>query len=168
MIEGVDRVGKSTVYKAYRKLTNYGPLVIDRFLASNFTYDIFFERNPYLRPEKFIREIEKNLMKTFDCVLLLLVNSDRNELRRRMEDDGKVVYSNEEIDVLDSLYYWYCRNTKFRCMIIDGRYFSPEEIVSRFLDFSLSKKHYEERVDDDWTFKVLEVLGVITKVKIGG
>jgi len=40
--EGIDKVGKSVVREIVRKDMKFGPIPMDRFLASNFAYDCYY------------------------------------------------------------------------------------------------------------------------------
>ena len=45
IFEGADKVGKTTLIKAFHKLTNYKYPIIDRFTGTTWVYDKLFNRN---------------------------------------------------------------------------------------------------------------------------
>ncbi len=85
IFEGPDKVGKSTIYQAYRRATNYGPLCIDRFITSNEVYDKFYGREPYADYPTLTKELEG----IFDVYQICLVCSeDELVYRIEKEEDG--------------------------------------------------------------------------------
>ena len=84
VLEGVDEVGKSSVYQLLRRRTDYGPLVIDRFLASNFAYDAFLDRDHHVGD---YMRTERALMRIFNCYLVYLT-AELDELQARLVENG--------------------------------------------------------------------------------
>lgn len=82
IFEGPDKVGKSTIYQAYRRATNYGPLCIDRFITSNEVYDKFYGREPYTDYTALMSELEE----TFDVYQICLI-CDEVDLLERIEKE---------------------------------------------------------------------------------
>lgn len=133
IFEGVDKVGKTVVYHAFRKLTNYGPLCIDRFLGSNFAHDIFFNREHYVTN---YADKEKQLMKIFDCVLVYLVCPE-DVLKKRMikgkEDPNHPAI--RHFDILNKLFETYFNLSQFRKIIIDTSIMSIDYSAGIVRDF---------------------------------
>jgi len=141
ILEGPDKVGKTTIYQLYRKATNYGPLIIDRFIGSNFSYDMFFSRKHYI---KNYSQLEKDLMKTFDCYLIYLFCSDYTVLRERMSNAGEdISYSTrtkEGIEYLQNIFNVYFLQSKFKHTIrIDTSIFTIKETLEEILKLTGEK-----------------------------
>ena len=139
ILEGPDKVGKSTIYQMLRKKTEYGPLVIDRFLASNFAYDNYWERNSVHIEYDDYDQIEKNLMEIFDCYLVVLYCSDTSVLldrinREETNHDLETLQEDalKKLDMLFDEYYCY---SKFFKTKIDTSKNSPEETLDQILKF---------------------------------
>lgn len=82
VLEGADKVGKSTLYQKLRRATHYQPLVIDRFIGSNIVYDKFYNR-PYLQ-ENLNRyaDDEKTMNSIFNLVVVLVTVSESEAISR--------------------------------------------------------------------------------------
>lgn len=130
LLEGVDKVGKSTIYQALRRETNYGPLVIDRYLASNFAYDIFWNREHYI---KNYSQAEISLKRTYNVVMVYLT-CEQELLKARM------VKGNENMEspsisnnlIIDGYFHLYFVLSSFNKIIIDTTNFGAVE-VSRLI-----------------------------------
>ena len=80
VLEGGDKVGKSTIYQALRRATHYQPFVIDRFIGSNIVYDKMYGRTSIADN----RAAELALMEKFEVILVLL-DAPEEELILRIE-----------------------------------------------------------------------------------
>jgi len=83
IFEGPDKSGKSTLYQAYRKATDYQPLVIDRWIGSQIVYDSIWGRED---KSKDWHKHEKELEALYD-VYLVVVTAPVSTLRRRITKD---------------------------------------------------------------------------------
>lgn len=141
LLEGIDKVGKTTVYKAFRRMNNFGPLCIDRFLASNFAYDNTFLRKHYIRN---YTKKEKQLLKTFDVVLVYLTTEWKALfVRLRQADDSRDFNFFSFTDI----WFWvYFKNSKFRKIIIDTTRESqtPDKVAIIIENFIYSKQKKDE------------------------
>jgi len=137
--EGVDKVGKTTIRRGMiRDKTQFGPLLMDRFLASNFVYDTLYSREHHIRS---YLDLEKSLLYSFDCVLVYLTCAD-SALRKRLTSTGhnfKKV-SMKAIRAADNLFDFYFRASKFRKILIDTTNRSPEKVTDVILSFLDSKE----------------------------
>ncbi len=88
ILEGGDKVGKSSIYQLLRRRTNYQPLVIDRFIGSNFVYDKFYDRHPTNEPYELYYETERKLQEVFEVYMFLLY-ADPEDQRVRIEKNEK-------------------------------------------------------------------------------
>ncbi|HJX50140.1 MAG TPA: hypothetical protein VJ438_01625 [Candidatus Nanoarchaeia archaeon] len=124
MLEGPDKVGKTTIYQALRRNTNYGPLVIDRFLASNWVYDSFYHRqNPHI--VNYLK-IEKKMKKTFDCYLILLI-CKKSSMQKRIEmSNEQLLQTHTSIDDVVGLFDRYFGGSTFNKIKIN----TDESLVS--------------------------------------
>jgi thymidylate kinase len=114
IFEGADKVGKGTLYLAYRKATRFGPLAIDRFTGSNWVYDQVYKRETdleaYLESERFIQEI-------YDCYLVYLTASAHIiEQRIRAQEKGiELTRAIANFAQADALFLeYFLTKTKFR------------------------------------------------------
>lgn len=142
ILEGVDKTGKSSVYQAFRKMTDYGPLVIDRFLGSNYAYDFFWKRNHHIKDYGYRERLLNNI---FDVYLIYLV-CDENELNKRLKK-GKEDYNFapiKRIRMVDKLFYLYFNLSNFKNKtIINTSKTTPEETSELIVKFMEDKKPFE-------------------------
>ena len=132
ILEGVDKVGKTSVYQTLRRMTNYGPLVIDRFLGSNYAYDLFWGREHYI---KNYDRLEKSLMKSFDVYLIYLICSGP-EHKRRLKKEDTNFETIKRITVVDRLFYLYYNLSPIKNKtIIDTAKKTSKEVASLILEF---------------------------------
>ena len=137
IFEGVDKVGKTTVYQAFRKATTYGPLCIDRFIGSNFVYDTFFRRKSDYIDIKNCLQLEEKLMGDFDCILVYLT-CEEDILIKRIKDHDKKSLELEPIKrtrEVDLLFYFYYKVSGFRKIIIDTSRRDVGRVVYIIIEF---------------------------------
>lgn len=79
ILEGGDKVGKSSIYQLLRRATQYGPLVIDRFTGSNMVYDTVYLRGR--NPDMLLKK-ESELTTIFNVVLFVLVADTETQEQR--------------------------------------------------------------------------------------
>lgn len=168
VFEGVDGVGKSTVYQAFRESTDYAPLCIDRFLASNFAYDVFWRRKHHVKDYK---GLEKSLMENMDCVLVYLT-CESSVLKGRLinghADLNSLAIS--RINEVDGLFFLYFSWSSFRKIIIDTANQPIEVTVDIIRDF-VSSYSEEERgyMSDAWKADIAKTrLGVKLGISLDG
>lgn len=82
VLEGSDKVGKSTLYQKLRRATNYQPLVIDRFIGSNMVYDQFYDRPELTNNIQRYLADEKTLNSVFNLVIVLVTVSESEAISR--------------------------------------------------------------------------------------
>ena len=136
--EGIDRVGKTAVRECVRKNLKFGPLPMDRFLASNFAYDCYYNRKHYIQNYE---EIEASLLKSFNIVLVYLVCREKKLVARLKVENprtGAFIGENEIEDIIvpDIYFAAYFYYSRFKKIIIDTSDFEIEytaEIVKRFV-----------------------------------
>lgn len=82
IIEGTDRVGKSTLIEELHKATNYKHIINDRGVLSNIVYSQVYGR---MTPElsKQYKELEKQIAKTNHLVIYLTCDAKILEQRRK-------------------------------------------------------------------------------------
>ncbi len=134
IFEGVDKVGKTTIYQAFRKRTNYAPLCIDRFLGSNFAYDFFFDRENSVKD---FSTIEEKLIEIFDCTLVYLTCEEDILMERIREHDEESLELEviERIKEIDFLFYFYYKRSKFKKIIIDTSHINVRKVVDVIVEF---------------------------------
>ena len=86
ILEGSDRSGKSTIYQALRRATNYQAFVIDRFVGSNFAYDRVFDREN--REPEYL-QLEEKLSDIFDILVVFLHADDEILFSRESTDEER-------------------------------------------------------------------------------
>ncbi len=137
ILEGPDKVGKSTIFQAYRRATKYIPLVIDRFIGSNYVYDILYERNTdkeiYLT-----KEIE--LQELFDCYLVSLTTPSHILVNRikafERGKDKDIALSNIELALTLFLDYHHIYTEFEKKILIDTYAFTEKEVLDQILKFT--------------------------------
>jgi len=133
--EGIDKVGKSVVREIVRKDMKFGPIPMDRFLASNFAYDCYYNREHYIQDYV---ELEKSLLKSFNMVLVYLTCNPA-ELNIRLEKENSEITPQEVYDIITPDIYFaaYFYYSQFRKIIIDTSYRSAKltaKIVQEFIE----------------------------------
>jgi len=135
ILEGGDKVGKSTVYQLLRRSTDYQPLVIDRFIGSNIVYDQFYGRESDLNK---YREAETELLKIFDVYLILLVTDpDTQRVRICKEEQGiDKERALENYLKIDRLFRDYIQWSNIaHKLIIDTSRGDPQQVVNQIVNF---------------------------------
>lgn len=138
ILEGADKTGKSTIYQAYRRATDYGPLVIDRFIGSNLVHDEFYQRS---RDNTNLILAEKELMSIFDIYLCVLVADevdllDRIRTQESGEDRDRAL---DNFRGLDKLYRGYAKSTSIprsKVRVINTSAFTMSSIISYLKKFT--------------------------------
>lgn len=143
VLEGPDKVGKTTVYQALRRATNYKPLVIDRFTGSNLVYDQFYNRDTDILD---YYKIEEELMILFNVVVVHLT-CQPTELVKRIEIGETGVDKTRALDsyqAIADLYLKYIRDTPYNFVFtIDTTFATPSEVVSQIMK-GLGELGYEQ------------------------
>lgn len=97
ILEGVDRVGKTSVMKKICQLTNYKFPMMDRGPAGFMAYDIIFGRDTAERSASYAKNAEE--LNQMD-VLIVYLYANGNELLNRMIKEGKELpYENHEDNI---------------------------------------------------------------------
>ena len=130
IFEGPDKVGKSTIYQAYRRATNYGPLCIDRFLTSNEVYDDFYDRDHYADYPAIMAELEE----LFEVHQICLI-CDEDELLTRIEKEEEGVNMPRAKNNMRKTLRQFQTATSCpsNSYIVDTTYRSVEEVVNEIL-----------------------------------
>lgn len=148
ILEGPDKAGKSTIYQAFRRATNYQPLVIDRFLGSNIAYDQLHGRTRK-GPDiiKGYYETEKKLLQIFNPLVVYL-SAPTDILIGRSEFAGDI--EGEEFDIRNIGFYYnlYLKNTPLEVLQIDTSVYSIDEVV-RTIKWELA--HRKKEVKNQWS-----------------
>lgn len=135
IFEGVDKSGKSTLYKAFRKRTAWGPLAIERFTGSNIAYDWAYDR-----PASFdLIGAEHDLLSVFD-VRMVYCQAGITTIKARIEkeeigEQREIALRNFE-KVLEK-FDEYLKVTPFPYIIVDTANPLIEDCIRQVLDFIL-------------------------------
>ena len=147
ILEGVDKVGKTTVYQRLRKITEYEPLVIDRFHASNFAYDIFWGRSHHI---KNYFEKDKQLDRIYDVYYIYLVCAPDVLFKRLKKEENLKSKPIIGINKIDKLFKMYFDITPLKKMVIDTSYPEPGVVVNHILNFIGSGNTLEDLTGAAW------------------
>lgn len=154
ILEGVDKVGKSVVYQKLRRMTGYGPLVIDRFVGSNFAYDCFWKRNHYIEDYE---KTEKHLKSGFDVYLIYLVCSGEEHKRRLQETENMESKPIKNIRKADSYFYlYYTLSSLEHKTTIDTTNISVEETVNKIINFTEGKEEIN-KISSEWIKEINKI-----------
>lgn len=133
ILEGGDKVGKSTIYQQLRRRTNYGPLVIDRFTGSNIVYDTFYERG---RDIQEYYSTEDAINSIFNVVVFVLVCHPATQLDRieREESDEMIEVVLSNFAQVNLLFRHYSYRTRYPfSYLVDTTGVTAEEVVELML-----------------------------------
>ena len=141
ILEGADKVGKTSLYQAYRRATAYQPYVIDRFIGSNIVYDKLYGRETRSAEDYLEDEAE---LGGFD-VFLAVLTAPHEIIEQRIREsekgvDLKVALAN--FIEADRLFREYFEMSGFKKALID-----TSEPIEKNLE-QLLELTGEERVPD--------------------
>ena len=135
ILEGANRSGKSSVFKALLREFDYQLYVLDRFTGSHIVYDKLWNRTEISEEQHF--ETEESLSDTFD-ILLVYLHAPLEVLKSR--DDAMKLYRFDSFDLIEKrtadleaiVFYYdkYLAKTKFDNISVDSNKYSVEEIVA--------------------------------------
>lgn len=146
-LEGPDKVGKSTIYQLLRRATGYEPLVVDRFIGSNWVYDQIYSRATDLAS---YFKAEEALMEKFNVICFCLTCNPKT-LRNRIESletgkDLELALKNfKEADDLFSRYF--SLSPIMSGVRMDTTYRTPVEVVANMIKY-MKEIGYDT---DQWT-----------------
>ena len=132
ILEGADKVGKSTTHKLLAHETNHKVMIIDRFIGSYIAYG---EMNGTKTPEE-IRDmynLEDKLQESFD-ILLVYLHAPVEELLIRSKRHNELEKESFYINHIATYYKKYLRMTSFNHVEIDTGVFSPKGCVDRITE----------------------------------
>lgn len=130
IFEGPDKVGKSTIYQAYRRATNYGPLCIDRFITSNEVYDKFYGREPYADYPTLTKELEG----IFDVYQICLVCSEDELVSRIEKEEEGVNLQRAKNNMRRTLHDFQTADSRpQKSYVVDTTNRSVEEVIEELL-----------------------------------
>lgn len=150
-VDGLDRVGKSSLIKALHELTNYKYQIVDRFTGSTYAYGKLRDRDIDYEA---IFENEKALM-SIGKVFVVIVSADTDVIVKRMKATDEKDIEIADIDKLKELYSEYSLLTPLNVIRIDTTNDSPTECAEKVLSMinshsisltdiiSRAKKHVE-------------------------
>lgn len=127
ILEGPDKAGKSTIYQAFRKATDYQPLVIDRFIGSNIVFDQLYDR---LVPGQINHyyQIEERLGITFNPLVVYLT-APLPVLLDRSEKAGDIEEEEFDIRSISEFYTQYLNDTPLDVISIDTAGYDVSQTV---------------------------------------
>ena len=147
ILEGSDKAGKSTIYQAFRRATNYQPLVIDRFIGSNIVYDQLHGR---CSPEGDVIQghykTEEELLKIFNPLIVYLYAPTSLLLARSIQH-GEIQSERYDIENISWYYNEYLEQTPLEVMKIDTQECSVETVV-KAIQWQLENRRTE--VKNQW------------------
>lgn len=139
ILEGVDKVGKTTIMKTLHEITDHRYVIVDRFTGSNLVYGIFRKRK--MKVEDYFN-IEKELAKTKTILPVYLIASKKEivkRIRRHQEED--IMF--KDIDPLMLLYKKYLLKTPFDYFCLDTTYKTPSQCALMIYDEILRREKDE-------------------------
>lgn len=144
ILEGPDKAGKSTIYQAFRKATDYQPLVIDRFIGSNIVYDQLHGRPDVIKE---CYETEKRLLQIFNPLVVYL-HAPTSVLLTRSIHHGEIESERYDIENISWYYERYLEQTSLEVIKINT-HTCPKEAVVRAIKWELS--HRKKEVKNQWS-----------------
>lgn len=152
IFEGIDCVGKTTLYKRFNEYTQSEYLLIDRLTGSMFVYNTFFNRyTTAWVAGKFIESMSRQTilyvdMYLKDIAVCVYVTADDSIIRQRLcgRGDDKIHYLN--VPVLKQLYNEYLQVTPLDVIILDSSKLSTDQLCMQLYD-KLLKGEYNEKAN---------------------
>jgi len=131
IFEGVDKSGKTTLFRAYRSATNYQPLAWDRGPGSNIVYDALYFRAD---KSKEIYKAEKVLEENFLVYLIYCYLDDLDLLKKRLGTYADSIL----VDIIkaQAIYEKYLEKTPFRRILRVNTKVPVEEALQSILEFT--------------------------------
>ena len=131
IFDAVDKSGKDTLIRELHKRTNYQHVIINRFLASNYVYGQFRNRNVNLKDYlKYDNALAKHAF-----IFQVILFADKKDLIKRFKKHGETDLNFEEIDSVVKLYNEYVKQTKIKTLVLNTSCFNVEQCVNKILRF---------------------------------
>ena len=134
IFEGIDKTGKTTLFKAYRKATKWQPLCWDRGPGSNIVYNRVYDRED---KSKQLYKAEQFLEDNF-IVYLVYCYTRVDLTERRIEKAGEPLLVRQTYESAKYIYeYNYLEKTPFtRIIRLDTGKNTVEECLGALLAFT--------------------------------
>lgn len=146
ILEGSDKAGKSTIYQAFRRATDYQPLIIDRFIGSNIVYDQLYERKDSEEIEEYY-QLENELVKVFNPLVVYLWAPISTLLNRSIQK-GEIESERYDIENISWYYNEYLNDTSLDVIGIDTSIHSVEEVVKIIMN---TLSYRQDKVKNQWS-----------------
>jgi len=111
IVEGADKVGKTTFKKELERITNYKYIFIDRMYSSAVVYEKLKKRGNDIEA---YREDFKRLCEHFDVLLIFLFPRDIGDIERKIKELGDDI-----VDVNEVLNLYILYRNEFRSIKMD-------------------------------------------------
>lgn len=133
ILEGTDKVGKSTIYQALNRASNYKYFVIDRLTASGIVYDEVYHRDNRSEEIKSL-ETELSNLNTAEVYLVYLFCDRHIQARRISQEDELSTDRLKNLDFANSLYIYYLQNIcKYKHLMVNTTNKSVSETVQEIM-----------------------------------
>jgi thymidylate kinase len=116
ILEGMDKVGKTSVKEALRRAYDNKVIIVDRFTGSNFVYALFHGRETIDQAKQYLLIEEK--MKDFPILPVYLIASS-DKIAERIEKHNETDIGVSDYDSLKKLYDLYLKMTPFDYFKVD-------------------------------------------------
>lgn len=141
ILEGADKVGKTSVHKSLGRETEHTVLIIDRFIGSYIAYgEISGRNNP---PKEELYRIENKLEEIF-TPLVVYLHAPIAELLARSDKAGEREYEGFYIANIRPFYEKYLDNTTLNQVSIDTSTHTVKEcvdVISRVIEILKDDNH---------------------------
>lgn len=130
--EGVDKVGKTTLLRAFNKASNYKHFCVDRCLGSAFVYDLITGRRNRFKE---LSEIERELasFKSTPIITVLLTCDKEVIIERIKKEDERPQKRIEFLEEALNAYKKYQKFTRIPLEIVDTTNKSIDDTVKEIL-----------------------------------
>jgi len=130
-VEGVDRVGKTTLIEAIHKATDYKHIIVDRGVISNMVYSISKKRYSKRNMEKY-NEIDSSLGRM--NALVIYVTCDTDIIQKRIELTN---HEYVDVDFEKELFEDFVSTTEMCMVKVDTGKNTTDEIVEKLLSIKM-------------------------------
>ncbi|MCM8804224.1 MAG: hypothetical protein NC833_03100 [Candidatus Omnitrophica bacterium] len=131
ILEGIDKVGKSTIKEKIHKMTNYKYIIVDRFIGSNYVYSKFKNRENDDELKKYL-ELEKKIQ-SIDNFYFIYLYTDKKDIIKRIKQTKEIDIKIKDIDKLINIYEEYLLQTSLDYYRINTSLWTPQKCAEIIL-----------------------------------
>lgn len=133
VVEGPDKVGKTTFISEFNKKTSFRYLVLDRLTTSSMVYTTMFGRGEDVI--EYYQDVQKTFGMNFSIVQVLLTSNNNDILERLRSVNEKLPKELDDIDEVKETFLRFSKSSGFNVVIINTSKDNVNEVVGKVEKF---------------------------------